>query len=480
MLFRSLACPTTGEICALSLTIDITQRKEAEEQLRFMAHYDVLTDLPNRLLFIDRLQQAMIEGHRHQRPIGVVMLGLDRFKMVNDSLGHAMGDALLLATAQRLVEAVRPSDTIARFGGDEFAILLSDMDKVEDAPLVIQRILDTFHKPFNINDCELYISACLGITLHPADDPVADAGALLRNADTALYRAKLEGPANYEFYAAAMTQRANDDMALERALRHAIEREELTVHYQPIVNLRTGRVQAMEALLRWNHPEFGAIPPVRFIPIAEESGLIIPIGEWVLHQACSQMRAWRDAGHDDMHVAVNISSRQFRKADLADRILAILQETGLEGYHLELEITESMLLHNIEPTIAMMKQLEAAGVRFAVDDFGTGYSSLSYLKRFPIDVLKIDQSFVRDITSDADDAAIVRAIVTLAHSLGLTVVAEGVETAEQVDFLCKNDCDTIQGFYVAKPDAPARMLELLENQENLELCVQAASEKQSA
>ena len=467
-----LICPNNNETCALSLTIDITERKEAEDQLRFLAHHDTLTDLPNRLLFTDRLQQAMLDGKRHQRLIGVVMLGLDRFKTVNDSLGHDVGDALLQATAARLHEAVRPSDTIARFGSDEFAILLSDMDKSEDAPLVVQRILNAFRLPFNIHGYELYASACLGATLHPTDNPNADAEALLRYAETALYRAKEEGQGTCQFYNAAMTQRANDDMALERALRHAIERNELQVHYQPIVNLQTGHVQGMEALLRWNHPELGAISPARFIPIAEESGLIIPIGEWVLHQACTQMRAWRDAGHSVMHVAVNISPRQFRKPNLTDRIFEILKETGLDGFHLELEITESMLLTNIESTIAMMQRLDEHGVRFAIDDFGTGYSSLSYLKRFPIDVLKIDQSFVRDITTDTDDAAIVRAIVTLAHSLGMTVVAEGVETAEQVEFLCNNDCDTIQGYYVARPSSAELLSPLFDHGINVPLCAE--------
>ena len=470
-----LVCPSTDETCALSLTIDITERKEAEDQLRFIAHHDSLTDLPNRLLFTDRLQQAMLDGERHKRLIGVVMLGLDRFKTVNDSLGHDVGDALLLATAQRLNEAVRPSDTVARFGSDEFAILLSDMDKSEDAPLVVQRILNVFRHPFNIHGYELYASACLGATLHPADNPNADAEALLRNADTALYRAKEEGQGTCQFYNAAMTQRANDDMALERALRHAIELDELQVHYQPIVNLRTGHVQGMEALLRWNHPELGAISPARFIPIAEESGLIIPIGEWVLRQACSQMRIWHDAGRKDLHVAVNISPRQFRKPNLADRIFEILDEAGLDGFHLELEITESMLIANVESTLVMMRRLDARGVRFAIDDFGTGYSSLSYLKRFPIDVLKIDQSFVRDITTDADDAAIVRAIVTLAHSLGMSVVAEGVETYAQVEFLCKNDCDTIQGYYIARPNSADLLTPMFDSGINVPLCPETGS-----
>ena len=451
---------TQGENLILSITFDITERKEAEERLSFLAQHDALTGLPNRLLFTDRLQQAMIEAQRHQRLAGVAFLDLDSFKNINDSLGHDIGDVTLVAVAARLREALRPGDTVARLGGDEFAIVLSDIAKVEDTPMIAQRILEIFTEPFQVDGREIFISASLGITLYPIDG--SDAETLLRNADTAMYRAKVHGRSTCQFYTAEMTQRANEDMALEGALRHAIQRKELALHYQPIVDLNNGRILGVEALMRWQHPQLGLIPPVRFIPLAEESGLIVPLGAWALREACEQTRAWRNAGFNDLYVAVNLSSRQFREPDLAERIAQILADTGLEGRHLVLELTESMLLTNIENTTRMMQELDTMGVRFAIDDFGTGYSSLSYLKRFPIDVLKIDQSFVRDITTDPDDAAIVRAIITMAHSLGMRVVAEGVETREQLSFLHANSCDAMQGYYFSQPlpaDTVTTMLE---------------------
>jgi len=459
--------PTHGKNLILSVTLDITERKQAEEQLSFLAQHDTLTGLPNRLLFTDRLQQTMIEAERHQRLAGVAFLDLDSFKNINDSLGHDIGDVTLVAVAARLREALRPGDTVARLGGDEFAIVLSDIAKVEDTPMIAQRILEIFTEPFHVDGREMFISASLGVTLYPMDG--SDAETLLRNADTAMYRAKVHGRSTCQFYTAEMTQRANEDMALEGALRHAIAREELLLHYQPIVDLNNGRILGVEALMRWQHPQLGLIPPGRFIPLAEESGLIVPLGTWALRQACEQTRAWRTAGFNDLYVAVNLSSRQFREPDLANSIAQVLTDTGVEGIHLVLELTESMLLTNIENTTQMMQELDAMGVRFAVDDFGTGYSSLSYLKRFPIDVLKIDQSFVRDITTDPDDAAIVRAIITMAHSLGMRVVAEGVETREQLSFLRANSCDAMQGYYFSKPLPADRITELIAGNTRLAL-----------
>ncbi len=443
---------------ALSVTLDVTERMRDAERLSFLAQHDALTGLPNRLLFTDRLRQAMIEAQRHNRLVGVVFLDLDRFKNINDTLGHDVGDATLVAVAARLRDAVRPSDTIARLGGDEFAAILADMARAEDAPMVVQRILDAFKEPFHIDGREQFMSASLGITLYPVDE--TDADALLRNADTAMYRAKQHGRSTCQFYTAEMTRRAHEDMALEGALRHAIERDELLLHYQPIVDLNTGLLLGVEALLRWQHPQLGLVSPARFIPLAEESGLIVPIGDWVLRQACQQARTWHDAGFTDLYVAVNLSSRQFREPDLVQRVQQVLADTGLAGVRLELELTESMLLTNIDNTVRLMQELDTVGVRFAVDDFGTGYSSLSYLKRFPIDVLKIDQSFVRDITTDPDDAAIVRAIITMAHALGVRVVAEGVETHQQMDFLRANNCDSMQGYYLSRP-LPAEALSTL-------------------
>ncbi|MFO7602344.1 MAG: EAL domain-containing protein [Gammaproteobacteria bacterium] len=457
------ACPLQSsdhdERVVLNVLLDITAQTRTENKLNHLAHHDPLTGLPNRILFNDRLSQAMVDAQRHKRLAGVVVLDLDRFKNINDTLGHDVGDDTLVAVTERLRTAIRPSDTLARLGGDEFAIVLADMDKAEDAPLVVERILDTFMEAFHVRDREQFMSASLGITLFPADGD--DCETLLRNADTAMYRAKAAGRCGYQFYTAEMTQRAHEDMALESALRHAIERDELAMHYQPIIDIDTGRITGMESLMRWQHPELGFVSPERFIPLAEETGLIISLGEWALSTACTQTRRWHEQGFDDLYVAVNLSSRQFRANDLIGQVTQALERSGLDARHLVLELTESMLSTDIDNTIHVMQILHNQGIRFALDDFGTGYSSLNYLKRFPIDILKIDQSFVRDISTDPDDAAIVRAIITMAHSLGDRVVAEGVETQDQMEFLRANDCDAMQGYLLSRPLPAAEFQTLL-------------------
>jgi len=447
-----------GAPMLLSVTRDITERKLAERRLSYLAHNDHLTGLPNRMQFIERLEQAMADADHDERLVGIVFLDLDRFKYINDSLGHEAGDILLQELAMRLSGAVRRGDTIARFSGDEFALVLADMAHVDDATQVAQKILDVFKQPFRISGRELFLTASLGITLYPFDD--RDASGLLRNADVAMYRAKESGRNSYQFYAVEMTAKATERLSLENDLRSALDRGEMLLHYQPIADCRTGRLLGMEALLRWNHPGRGMISPLQFIPLAEETGLIVPIGEWVLRTACEQCKVWHKLGYPSLTVAVNLSARQFHRQDLASSIHDILQATGLNPACLILELTESLIMQQADTSIAALRELKAMDMRLSVDDFGTGYSSLSYLKRFPIDTLKIDKSFVRDIPGDTDDAAIAGAVITMAHSLGLKVVAEGVETAEQLQFLREHNCDTMQGYYFSRP-LPAEQFEAL-------------------
>ncbi|MDO8705199.1 MAG: EAL domain-containing protein [Sulfuricaulis sp.] len=433
----------------LSITRDITERKQTERRLKQLAHYDSLTDLPNRVQFIERLEQAMADADVHERLVGVVFLDLDRFKYINDSLGHGKGDLLLKEVAVRLSGAVRRGDTVARLSGDEFALVLADMGHVDDATHVAQKILDVFRQPFPVAGHELFITASLGISLYPFDD--RGALELLRNADVAMYRAKDTGKNNFQFYVAEMTAKATERLALENDLRSALGQGELSLHYQPIADCKTGRILGMEALLRWTHPTRGMIPPALFIPLAEETGLIIPIGEWVLRTACGQCRAWQKLGFSQLHVAVNLSAGQFHQKDLPVSIYNILQESGLSPAHLDLELTEGLVMQRGEASVNTLRELKAMDIHISIDDFGTGYSSLSYLKRFPIDVLKIDQSFVHDIPGDADDAAIASTIITMAHSLDLKVVAEGVETQEQLNFMRAHSCDAMQGYFFSKP-----------------------------
>ncbi len=437
----------------------VLQRKRAEERLHYLAHHDALTGLPNRVLFTDRLKQALVEAARRERLVGVAFLDLDRFKTINDSLGHGIGDQFLKAVAERLARCVREGDTVARLAGDEFTLILADMGHADHAAHVTQKVLDSLAQPFSVAGHELYTSASLGVTLYPLDD--GDVEGLLRNADIAMYRAKERGGNTCEFYAADMTAKAQARLALENALRRALERSEFLLHYQPVVDLKSGRIAGIEALVRWRHPERGLVPPAEFVPVAEETGLIARLGEWVLREACEQCRRCEHgADGTPPRLAVNVSPRQFQQGSLLKTVTRALEDTGFDPRRLDLEITETLLMQNAESVLAAMRELGQLGVRFSVDDFGTGYSSLAYLKHLPIGHVKIDRSFVRDIPADTNDAAIVTAILSMAHSLGIQVIAEGVETEAQFEFLRARGCDAIQGFYFSPP-LPAEELALL-------------------
>ncbi len=421
----------------------------ATVEIEHLAYHDALTGLPNRPLFVDRLIVALAQASRADQKLAVFFLDLDRFKDINDSLGHSIGDSLLKVVAERIRRCVRDGDTIARFGGDEFTLLIPHVEQVEDVAKIAQKIIETLKIPFVINDQELFVTTSVGISLFPIDG--VDPETLVRNADSAMYRAKEQGRDNYQLYAPAMNARALERLSLENMLRRALKQKELVVHYQPLIDLPSGSIAGVEALVRWQHPELGLLLPAHFVSVAEVSGLIIPIGDWVLRAACRQAYVWNKRLDTALTVSVNLSARQFSQPDLVAQVRSALQETGLDPEFLELEITESNAMQNAENTIHTLRELKAAGVSISMDDFGTGYSSLNYLKRFPIDTLKLDQSFVRDIATDTSDAAIVSAVIAMAHSLKLKVVAEGVETAEQLEFLRHRRCDTIQGFYFSAP-----------------------------
>ena len=426
------------------------ERKHYQEELERQANYDALTGLPNRHLFHDRLKQAVF-AQRTARSIAVVFIDLDHFKVINDSLGHNFGDEVLRHVGERLMAAVREGDTVARLGGDEFVLILSDQTREDVIFRTMRRLIAKVSDPIVIGDRELNITCSAGISLYPQDGP--DVQTLLKNADAAMYRAKSQGRNTFQFYTAEMNELANERLTMEQSLRRAIDRDELLLHYQPRVNLHTGNVDGLEALVRWQHPQRGLIYPDRFIPLAEETGLIVPIGEWVLRTACAQGRAWRRAGLHPV-VSVNLSARQLWGGGLVRLVGDVIAKTGM-AEHLELELTESMVMHDAENVIATMQGLKAIGVRLSVDDFGTGYSSLSYLKRLPLTALKIDGSFVRDTTSGGpDEGLIAKAIISLGHSLHLKVVAEGVETPEHRRFLEANGCDEIQGYLISKPVPP--------------------------
>ncbi len=439
---------------------DITARKEAEQHIMYLANHDALTGLPNRILLQDRIRQAIAQARRGNARGAVLFIDLDQFKTINDSLGHDVGDLLLKAVAERLVSGLRSEDTVARQGGDEFIVVLPRVANAQDAGTVAQKLLDALMLPYQAKGSELHTSASIGIAIFPDDGE--DGDTLLKNSDTAMYHAKEAGRTNYQFFTPEMNQLAAERQSLGTCLRHALERNELLLHFQPMVDMAGGRLVGMEVLLRWQHPEQGLIPPLKFIPLAEETGLIVPIGEWVLKSACLQLKAWQDQGYDVPLLAINLSARQFRQKTLAETIARILDETGVEARFVELEITESILMDNTDEAAETLRKLNDMGLEISIDDFGTGYSSLSYLKRFPIDKLKIDRSFVQDIATDPDDAAIVTAIIALAHSLQMKVIAEGVEEAAQLAFLSRQGCDQYQGYYFSKPLPAAEVVTKLQ------------------
>jgi diguanylate cyclase (GGDEF)-like protein/PAS domain S-box-containing protein len=446
---------------------DISQRKYDEERIAYLAHYDPLTDLPNRVLFHDQLGRLLASSQRQEKPVAILLLDLDRFKNVNESLGHLFGDQLLQLVAQRLRSVVREEDLVARLGGDEYVAVLSDLGEVQNAALVAQKILDGFASPFSVDAQEISITASIGVSLYPDDGDTPDM--LLKNAESAMYGAKQSGRNSYRFYTQSMNASVLSLLKMENAMHHALERGEFLLHYQPQADIATGRIVGMEALIRWRHPERGMIPPIEFIPLAEESGFIIPIGEWVLREACRQTKLWHDAGYSDLCVAVNLSAVQFKQSNLTDVIQGAAEAAGLDLRCLELELTESLVMHNAEDVIKTLRQLKALNLQLSIDDFGTGYSSMSYLKRFPVDKLKIDQSFIRDISDDPADLAISQAIIALGHSLGLRVIAEGVETAAQLALLHANRCDEIQGYYFSKPVDAAAFTKLLDEGRTLDI-----------
>ena len=436
---------------------DISRRKQIEGELLHLANHDPLTGLPNRSLLLDRLSQAIVYANRSGGQVAVMLIDLDRFKNINDSLGHEVGDKIIMEIGRRLSGNVHEGNTVARVGGDEFVVVLADVERGDAVAMLAQHILEALSHPMMMQGHEFYPAGSIGISLYPKDGP--DAPTLLKNADTAMYRAKDAGRNNFQFYAQEMNARALDRLKLEGGMRHALIREEFVLHYQPQMDIASGMIVGVEALLRWQPPGKDMIFPMDFIPIAEETGLIVPIGEWVLRTACAQQKRWQDAGtFHQVRVAVNLSARQFKQQDMVKMVSRILQETGCSARCLELEITESIIMENPAAATETLQMLSDMGVHLSIDDFGTGYSSLSYLKRFPIDSLKIDKSFVRDITTDADDAAIAKAVIALAHSMKLKVIAEGVETAEQLAFLQQQQCDQMQGYFLSKP-GPVEQIE---------------------
>jgi diguanylate cyclase (GGDEF)-like protein/PAS domain S-box-containing protein len=440
---------------------DVSVAQAMAQQMTHSAKHDFLTGLPNRMLLNDRIGQAIASGRRHAKQVAVLFLDLDGFKHINDSLGHPVGDKLLQSVAERLVDCVRGSDTVSRQGGDEFVILLSDLAQSEDAAVMAGRVLRAIAEPHSIDQHDLHVTTSIGVSVFPDDG--ANAESLIKNADTAMYQAKEQGRQSFQFFKPEMNAQAVERQFIEESLRRALGRKEFSLHYQPKINLGTGVITGCEALLRWTHPTRGEISPAQFIPIAEDSGLIVPIGRWVLSQACEQAQAWVNAGLSPTTIAVNVSAVEFRDDEFLKHLFTILTNSNLDARSLELEITESVLMRRVESTAAILQALRKRGVQVAIDDFGTGYSSLSYLRKFPIDALKIDQSFVRQIVGGEDDAAIVTAVISMAKSLKLRVVAEGVETLQEMEFLRAHQCEEAQGYYFSRPVPPLQFAKLLES-----------------
>ncbi|MEW6118409.1 MAG: EAL domain-containing protein [Nitrospirota bacterium] len=452
-----------GRTYLIESLIDISERKQMEETIWRQAYHDDLTGLPNRILFIDHLTLALTQAHRSRQKLAVMFLDLDRFKMINDALGHSVGDRLLQKVAHRLRASLREEDTVARMGGDEYTVLLPHIAHENDVVTIAKKILAAFEQSFLIDGHEFSVTTSVGISLYPDDG--SDIETLLKNADVAMYHAKEQAGNNYQFYSPSLNSRALKRITIERRLRQVFEREELVVYYQPQVSAATRQIVCAEALVRWQHPEQGLLSPVQFIPLAEETGLIDRIDEWVLRTACAQSRTWQEHGGTPFVITVNLSARQFQHSNLADIVSRVLRETGLSPELLELEITESVAMKNMELTVANLTKLTGMGVKVSIDDFGTGYSSLSYLKKLPIQKLKIDKTFITGLGEDPDDNAIVSAIIALAHNLKLNVAAEGVETEDQLSFLQSYGCDVLQGYLFSEPLPVKRFGKLIEARE---------------
>lgn len=461
---RTVRSPIEAETQLIGIATHLAgiaiERKNTENRIRYMGDHDALTGLPNRTLLEDRLKQAILYAQRYDRMVTVVFIDLDKFKLVNDSLGHSAGDELLKTVANRMVQCVRRTDTVVRLGGDEFVIILFDQPSdVDGITPVLLKIQEAILQPIQLGGHKLHVTCSMGLATYPADG--TDTDTLLRNADAAMYRSKELGRNGYQFYTSEMNSKHQGKLAMQDGLRNAIDRNEFLLLYQPQVDLHSGQVIGVEALIRWQHPELGMVSPIKFIPQAEETGLIVPIGDWVIHAACRQNKAWQDAGMPPITMSVNISARQFIERDLVSRVMHALQESGLAPMYLELELTESLIMQDLQQAITKMKELQAMGIRLSIDDFGTGYSSLAALKSFPIARLKIDQSFVRDLPDNENDKAIATAVISLGHTLNLNVIAEGVETEQQQAFLRENGCDEMQGYLFSKPVSAQAIEQLL-------------------